>query len=96
MANVTSLLAKAGSGVGFSFGVRAWTEVEIWCVKGMYRLKLISSEGFKVLTEVQYGVSNTAMHSMEQPSTQDCISEEIYHVLNTPVPSLIFGPCSLA
>ena len=52
MVNVTSLLAKAGSGVGFSFGVRAWTEVEIRCVKGMYRLKLISSEkysGFKGL-----------------------------------------------
>ena len=46
------LLAKAGSGVGFSFGVRAWTEMEIQCVKGMYRLKLVSSEknsGFKGL-----------------------------------------------
>ena len=42
MVNITSLLAKAGSGVGFSFGVRAWTEVEIWCVKGMCRLKLKS------------------------------------------------------
>ena len=41
---VTSLLVKAGSGVGFSLGVRAWTEMEIWCVKGMFRLKLISSE----------------------------------------------------
>ena len=41
---VMSLLAKAGSGLGFSFGVRAWTELEIWCVKGMYRLKLTSSE----------------------------------------------------
>ena len=63
MVNVTSQLAKAGSGVGFSFGVR---EVEIWCVKGMYRLKLISSEkysGFKGLTEVQCGISNAAMHS---------------------------------
>ena len=52
MVNVTCLLAKAGSRVGFSFGVRAWTEVEIWCIKGMYRLKLISSEkysGFKGL-----------------------------------------------
>ena len=50
MVNVVSLLAKAGSGVGFSLGVKAWTKVEIWCVKGMYRLKLISSEkysGFK-------------------------------------------------
>ena len=27
------------NGLGFSFGVRAWTEMEIWCVKGMYRLK---------------------------------------------------------
>ena len=27
------------SGLGFSFGVRAWTEMEIWFVKGMYRLK---------------------------------------------------------
>ena len=52
MVNVTSPLAKAGSGVGFSFGVKAWTEMEIRCVKGMYRLKLISSEnnsGFKGL-----------------------------------------------
>ena len=52
MVNVTSLLAKAESGVGFSFGVKAWTEMEIRCVKGMYRLKLISSEnksGFKGL-----------------------------------------------
>ena len=52
MVNVTSLLAKAGSGVGFSFGVKDWTEMEIRCIKGMYRLKLISSEndsGFKGL-----------------------------------------------
>ena len=27
-----------------SFGVRAWTEMEIVCIKDMYRLKLISSE----------------------------------------------------
>ena len=46
MVKVTSLLIKGGSGVGFSFGVRAWTEMEIWCVKGMYRLKVVSSEGF--------------------------------------------------
>ena len=45
----TSLLAKAGSGVGFIFGVRAWTELEIRCVKGMYRLKLVSSAGLKGL-----------------------------------------------
>ena len=50
MVNITSLLAKGGSGLGFSFGVRAWTEMEMRRVKGMYRLKLISSEkdlGFK-------------------------------------------------
>ena len=44
MVSVMSLLAKAGSGVGFSFGVRAWTEMELRCVKGMHRLKLTSSE----------------------------------------------------
>ena len=41
---VRSLLAKAGSGLGFSFGARAWTEMEIQCIKGMHRLKLVSSE----------------------------------------------------
>ena len=52
MVNIMYLLAKAGSGVGFGFGVRAWTEMEIRCVKSMCRLKLISSEkysGFKGL-----------------------------------------------
>ena len=44
MVKVTCLLAKAGSGVGLSFGVRALTEMEIRCVKGMFRLKVISSE----------------------------------------------------
>ena len=48
MVNVTSLLAKAGSGLGFSFGVRDWTEMEIRCVKGMQRLKLVSSENNSV------------------------------------------------
>ena len=37
MVKVTSLLAKAGSGLRFSFGVRAWTEMEIQCIKGMQR-----------------------------------------------------------
>ena len=52
MIKVTSLLAKAVGGLGFSFGVRAWTEMEMRCVKGMYRLNLVSSEtnlGFKGL-----------------------------------------------
>ena len=29
MVKVTSLLINAGSGHGFSFGVRAWTEIDI-------------------------------------------------------------------
>ena len=44
MVKVRSLLAKAGSGLRFSFGIRAWTEIEIQCVKGMYSLKLVSGE----------------------------------------------------
>ena len=49
MIKVTSLFAKVGSGVGFSFGVRALTEMEIRCVKGMFRLKPISSEKIQFL-----------------------------------------------
>ena len=49
MVKLTSLLAKAGSGRRFSFGVRAWTEMEIRCVKGMHRLKLVSSENNSVV-----------------------------------------------
>ena len=48
MVNVMSLLAKAGSGPRFSFGVKAWIEMEIQCVKGMHRLKLVSSENNSV------------------------------------------------
>ena len=48
MVKVMSLLAMAGSGLRFSFGVRARTEMEIRCVKGMQRLKLVSSENNSV------------------------------------------------
>ena len=44
MVKVMSLLIKAGTGVGCMFGLRAWTEKDIWCIKGMYRLKVVSSE----------------------------------------------------
>ena len=52
MVKVTCLSVKAGSRLRFSFGVRPWTEMEIQCVKGMHRLKLVSCEnnsGFKGL-----------------------------------------------
>ena len=39
---VTSLLMKAESALEFSFGVRALTEMNIWCVKGM----LLGFKGF--------------------------------------------------
>ena len=32
----TSLHIKAGSGLGFSFGVRAWTEMEIRCFLSLF------------------------------------------------------------
>ena len=38
MVKVKSLLIKAGSRHEFSFGVRAWIEMEIWCVKGMWHV----------------------------------------------------------
>ena len=37
----TRLLIKARSGHGCSFGVRAWTEMETWCVEGLCELKVV-------------------------------------------------------
>ena len=48
MVKVTSLLAKAGSRLRFSFGARAWTGMEIRCAKGMHRLKLVSNRNNSV------------------------------------------------
>ena len=42
MVKVTSLLINAGSGLGFSFEARAWTEMGIWWVKGTCMLKVAS------------------------------------------------------
>ena len=44
MVKVMSLLINAGSGIGFNFAVRVWTEMELWCVKRMFMLKVVSSE----------------------------------------------------
>ena len=44
MVKVTSLLIKAGTGVGYSFGVRALTEMKMWSIKDMHRLKVFSGE----------------------------------------------------
>ena len=44
MVKVTRLLIKARSGHRCSFGVRAWTEMEIWYIKSVYMLKVISSK----------------------------------------------------
>ena len=54
---VMSLLVKAGSGLGFSFGVRVWTEMEIWCVKDMKTLKC-KSPTFKSPFSFHLGYSN--------------------------------------
>ena len=45
MVKVTSLLIKAGSALGFSFGVGAQTDIV--CVKGMHSLKVVTRLGFK-------------------------------------------------
>ena len=41
MVRVTSLLIIAASALGLSFGVRARTEIKIWCVVGMHMLKVV-------------------------------------------------------
>ena len=57
---MVKVISQAGSGLGFSFEVRAWTEIEIWCVEGIYRLKLVSSEklfkGLRVRVSVRVRV----------------------------------------
>ena len=50
MVKVGRLLIEAESVLRLSFGVRAQTEMKIWCIKGMFLLKVVSSEnnlGFK-------------------------------------------------
>ena len=39
-----SVFIVAASGLGFSFGVRAWKEMKRWYVEGMYMLPVISNE----------------------------------------------------
>ena len=46
-AKVMSLLIEAESTLGFSFRVRAQTEMKIWYIKGVYMLKVVSSEKFR-------------------------------------------------
>ena len=41
MVRVTSLLIIAASALGFSFGVRALTEMKIWCIVGINMLKVV-------------------------------------------------------
>ena len=41
MVSVTSLLIIAASALGISFRVRAWTEMKIWCVVGMHKVKIV-------------------------------------------------------
>ena len=43
MVKVTSLLIEAESALGFGFGVGAWPEMKIWCIKGMHLLEVVSS-----------------------------------------------------
>ena len=50
MVKVLHLLIKPKCALGFIFGVRAQTEMKIWCAKGMHLLKVVSSGkklGFK-------------------------------------------------
>ena len=64
----------AGSGLRFSFGVRAWTEMEIQCVEGKYRLKLVScknNSGFKGLSMYAY----ITLHR-RQKRLRECIPKD--------------------
>ena len=57
MVKVMSLLINGGSGLSETFEVRALTEMEILCIKGMFMLKVVSSEnnlGFKWFFDQYY------------------------------------------
>ena len=60
MVKVMSLIGKAVSGLRFSFGIRAWTEMEIRCIKGMYRLKLVSYENKGLSRRKSDSVANSS------------------------------------
>ena len=56
MAEVMCLLILAESAPGCGLGVRAQTEMKIWCVKDMHLLKVVASEKIR-----KYGNVNTQM-----------------------------------
>jgi len=69
MVKVTSLLIKAGSRHGFSFGVRAWSEMKIWCTKSRVQ------SGLSRLN----AVTHTAAKSFITSSTS--VAEGVYYIL---------------
>ena len=63
MVKVTCLLAKAGSGVGLSFGVRALTEMEIrWDVE---RVQFTSALSHNYLSAVSIGTQQFLLATSE-------------------------------
>ena len=44
MVRVTSLFIVATSALWFSFGVRALTEMKIWCVENIHMLKVVGNQ----------------------------------------------------
>ena len=47
MVKAMSVCIMAASALGFSFGVRARTEIKIWYVEGMHMLEIKKNLGFK-------------------------------------------------
>ena len=80
MVELTSRLILPESAFGLSFGVRAQTEMKIWCIKGMCMLKIVSSEknsGVKGL------LIYTTAKLMFAHSCQNCkVNEKIYFPTN--------------
>ena len=92
MVKVTSLIVKAGSGLRFSFGVRAWTEMEIRCVKGMHGLKLVSCEnnsGIKGLKELD--VHSLSSQKLDAASGDNIFAWLIFHYIATKHSSALYA-----
>ena len=58
MVKITSVYIVATSVLGFSFGVRAQTEMKVWHIEDMYMLKKMGTVIIIILCMSQFNVRN--------------------------------------
>ena len=94
MVKVTSLLILAASSLGFSFGVRAQTEIKIWWI---YMPKVASSEknsdvkGLKKMPEKEEKKQKNSTGSIIPPHLP-CLFKQVKHEILRSLPYLTGWP----